>query len=86
MDKFVKLNLDTPKYFLDAYQSCNMEERDKLCEFYLHNLIFSHPYNWIPNPYVGYVQLMAFASWLRHEETRAGEFKKYKEEEQKIPL
>ena len=29
---------------------------------------------------------MAFASWLRHEEMRAEEFKKYKEEEQKTPL
>jgi hypothetical protein len=51
--KLVKFNLDTPKDFLDAYQGCNMEERDRLCEFYLHNLILPHPYNWNPNPYVG---------------------------------
>jgi hypothetical protein len=53
LTKFVKFNLDTPTYFLDAYQGCTMEERDKICEFYLHNLIFPHPYNWNPNPYVG---------------------------------
>jgi acyl-CoA thioesterase len=29
---------------------------------------------------------MAFSSWLRHEEMRAEEFKKYKEEEQQTPL
>jgi len=63
-----------------------MEERYKLCEFYLHNLIFPHPYNWNHNPYVGDVQLMAFASWLRHEEMRAEELNKYKEEESKTPL
>jgi hypothetical protein len=86
LDKLVKFNLDTPKDFLDAYQGCNMEERARLCEFYLHNLILPHPYNWNPNPYVGDVQLMAFASWLRHEEMRAEEFKKYKEEELQTPL
>jgi hypothetical protein len=75
----VKFNLDTPKDFLDAYHGCNMEERARLCEFYLDNLIFLHPYNWNPNPYVEDVQLMTFASWLRHEEMRAEEFKKYKE-------
>jgi hypothetical protein len=25
--RFVKFNLDTPKYFLDAYQGFNMEEK-----------------------------------------------------------
>jgi hypothetical protein len=74
--KFVKFNLDTPKYFLDAYQGCNMEEKSKLCEFYLHNLVLPHPYNWNPNPYVGDVQLMAFSSWLRHEEMRARRIQK----------
>jgi len=63
-----------------------MEEIAKLCEFYLHNLIFPHPYNWNPNPYVGDVQFMAFSSRLRHEEMRAYEFKKYKEEEKQTPL
>jgi hypothetical protein len=29
---------------------------------------------------------MEFASWLRNEEMRVEEFKKYKEEEQKTPL
>jgi hypothetical protein len=71
LTKFVKFNLDTPKYFIDAYQGCNIEEKSQLCEFYLHNLVLPHPYNWISNPYVGDVQLMAFDSWLRHEEMRA---------------
>jgi hypothetical protein len=29
---------------------------------------------------------MAFSSWLRHEEMRAEEFKKYKEDEHQAPL
>jgi hypothetical protein len=33
-------------------------------------MVLSHPYRWNPNPYVGDVQIMAFASWLRHEEIR----------------
>jgi hypothetical protein len=86
LDKLVNFNLDTPKDFLDAYRGCKIEERVKLCEFYLHNLILPHPYNWNPNPYVWDVQLMFFASWLRHEYMREEEFKKYKEEELQTPL
>jgi hypothetical protein len=82
----VKFNLDTPNDFLDAYQSCKMEERAILFEFYLHNLILSHPYNLDPNTYVGDVQLMAFALWLRNGEMRVEEFKKYKEEELQTPM
>jgi len=53
MAKLVKFNLDTPKDFLHAYEGCNMEERDKMCELYLHNFILPHPYNWNLTPYVG---------------------------------
>jgi hypothetical protein len=84
--KLLKFNLDTPKDLLDAYKGYNMEERARLCEFYLHNLILPHPYNWNLNPYVGYVQLMTFASCLRHEEIRAEELNKYKQDEHKTPL
>jgi hypothetical protein len=65
--KLVKFNLDTPKDLLDAYQGCNMRERARLYELYLHNLILPHPYNWNLNPYVGDFQLISFTSWLRHE-------------------
>ena len=58
--KFLKFNLDTPKDFLNAYQGCNMEEKALLCDFYLHDLVLQHPYNWNHNPYVGDVKLMAF--------------------------
>jgi hypothetical protein len=57
----LKFNLETPKEFLDAYPGCNMEEMDRMCEFNLHNIILPHPYYWNPNPYVGDVQIMAFA-------------------------
>jgi hypothetical protein len=68
--QLVRYNLDTPKDFLDAYQDYNMEEKERMCEFYLHNIILPHPYKWNPNPYVGDVQIMALAYWLRHEEMR----------------
>jgi hypothetical protein len=61
-------------------------KRARMCEFYLHNIILPHPYKWNPNPYVGDVQMMAFASWLRHEEMREEELKKYKEDEFQTPL
>jgi hypothetical protein len=61
---------ETPKSFVEVYQDCNIEEKDRLCEFYLHNLVFFHPYKWIPNPYVGDVKIMDFSSWLRHEELK----------------
>jgi hypothetical protein len=47
-----------------------MKEKYNLCEFYLHNLILPHPYNWNPNPYLGDVELMPFSSWMRNEELR----------------
>jgi len=51
--QLVRYNLDTPKDFLDSYQDYNMEEKERICEFYLHNIIHPHPYKWNPNPYVG---------------------------------
>jgi hypothetical protein len=52
----------------------------------LAQLSLPHPYKWSPNPYVGDVQLMALASWLRHEDLREAEMKKYREEEFHTPL
>jgi len=46
----VRFNIETPKHFLDSYQSYNMEEKYSMCEFYLHNLVLPHPYKWNPNP------------------------------------
>lgn len=39
----------------------------------------------IHTSYVGDVQFMALASWLRHEEMRAGELKRQLEEELTTP-
>jgi len=82
----VRYNLDTPKDFLDAYKKYNMEEKESMCEFYLHNIILPHPYKWNPNPYVWGVQIMALAYSLRHEEMRVDELKKYKEDVFQSPL
>jgi hypothetical protein len=63
-----------------------MEEKERMCEFYLHNIILPHPYKWNLSPYVRVVQMMAFMSWLIHEEMRAKELKTYKENEFQKPL
>jgi hypothetical protein len=49
-------------------------------------MVLPHPYKWNPNPYVGDVQIMSLAYWLRHKEMREVELKKYKEDEFQIPL
>jgi len=63
-----------------------MEEKSKMCEFYCPNMVLPHTYKWNPNPYVGDVQIMAFASWLRHEELREKELKRYNKGELHSPL
>jgi len=71
---------------VDVCQANIEEERVSICEFYLHNFTLPHPYKWSPNPYVWDVQLMVLASWLRHEDLRETEMKKYREEEFHTPL
>jgi hypothetical protein len=63
----VRFHIETPKDFLHTYKSCSMEEKEIMCEFYFHSMVIPHPYNWNPNPCIGEVQIMDFASWLRHE-------------------
>jgi hypothetical protein len=82
----VIFNLETIKDFFYAYQIYNMEDKSRMCELYLHNIFLPDPYKWNSNPYVWDVQIMDFASWLRHEELRAVEMNKYKEDELHGPL
>ena len=51
------------------------EDKAKLAEFYLHNLTLPNEVSWDPNIALGDMQLMAFASWLNHEDQRATEAK-----------
>ena len=47
-----------------------MEDREKLVDFYMQNLILTYFNFWDPNSRLGYMQLMALPSWLTHEEAR----------------
>lgn len=49
------------------------EDKAKLVEFYLHNMALRDMNFCDPNDALGDVQLMAMASWMSHEETRAVE-------------
>jgi len=77
-------SIANPKEFVEVYRDNSIEERlgieetVRLCALYLYNLYLSHPYRWSPNPYVGYVQIIDFESWLRHEEIKSVEIKGYK--------
>jgi len=44
------------------------EDKAKLAEFYLHNMDLTDMNLWDPNAVLGDLQLMAMASWMRHEE------------------
>ena len=48
-----------------------------MAEFYLHNMALIDMNNWDPNAELGDLQLMALASWLNHEKSRAAEMKEY---------
>jgi len=50
-----------------------MEDKAKLVEFYMHNLTLTNMNFWDPNEILVDIQLMALASWMTHEETRAEE-------------
>jgi len=63
-----------------------LEDREKMFEFYLHNLALTDLNVWDPNSKLGDLQLMALASWMNHEEARATEMKKVMKIEDKKPL
>jgi len=63
-----------------------LEDRAKIYEFYLHNLALTDLNVWDPNPKQGELQLMAFASWMTHEEARATKMKKLLVKEEVEPL
>ena len=52
--------VETKDQFRLLYQVCTEEDKNLLCEVYLHNLAVLDVGNWDPNPLVGDVQLRAF--------------------------
>jgi len=60
---------------MDLCDQTTSEDKEKMAEFYLHNMIFIDMNVWDPNAKLGDLQLMAMASWMNHEELRATEMK-----------
>lgn len=68
---------------------CNISssrDKAKLAEFYLHNLILPNMTAWDPNTSLGDMQLMAFSSWMNHEDKWAAEVKEIMNRELREPL
>ena len=78
--------LQDPQQFTALCNSSSSEDKTKLSEFYLHNLALPNMTTWDPNIVVGDMQLMAFASWLNHEDKRATEAKAIMNRELNEPL
>lgn len=56
------------RQFINLCDQSTLEDRAKMCEFYLHNLALTNLNVWDPNEKLGDLQLMALASWMNHEE------------------
>lgn len=74
------------RQFIEFCNQTNMEDMEKLVEFYVHNLTLENMNFWDPNSRLGDMHLMALASWMTHEETRVEEVKKVMEKEEKESL
>ena len=75
-----------PQQFTELCNISSSGDKAKLAEFYLHNLVLPNVTSWDPNTVLGDMQLMAFASWLNHEDKRAAEFKEVMNRELHEPL
>ena len=56
---------------MNFYKKANMVDQAKMAEFYVHNFVLKNLEVWDPNPTMGDMQLMALASWMVNEDTRA---------------
>ena len=59
--------------FMDFYKQANMDDQEKMAEFYVHNLVLKNLDTWDPNSIMGDMQLMDLVSWMMNEDTRAKE-------------
>jgi len=71
---------------MDLCDQSTSEDKDKMAEFYLHNMALTDLNVWDPNAKLGGLQLMAIASWMNHEELRAAEMKRLLIKEHNEPL
>jgi len=56
---------------MDLCDQSTSKDKEKMAEFYLHNMALTDLNVWDPNAKLGDLQLMAMASWMNHEELRA---------------
>jgi len=75
-----------PQQFTELCNISSSGDKAKLAEFYLHNLVLPNVAAWDPNTVLGDMQLMAFASWLNHEDKRVAEVKEVMNREFHEPL
>ena len=61
------------KQFIELCDQSSIEDKAKLAEFYMHNLILIDMNVWDSNANFGDLQLLYLASWMNHEEARAEE-------------
>ena len=78
--------IHNPQQFAEICSTSSAEDKAKLAEFYIHNLVLPNEVSWDPNIALGDLQLMAFASWLNHEDQRATEEKLVMSREVREPL
>ena len=78
--------IQNPQQFTDLWNNSSSEDKAKLSEFYLHNLALPNVTSWDSNIVVEDMQLMAFTSWLNHEEKRSTEVKDVMNRELHEPL
>jgi len=50
---------------IDLCDHSTLEDRANMSEFYLHNMVLTDMNLWDPNAELGYLQLMALASWMK---------------------
>lgn len=61
------------KQFIELCDQSSIEDKAKLVEFYMHNLILIGMNVLDSNANFGDLQILSLASWMNHEEARAEE-------------
>ena len=60
-------HIETEDQFIAAFSRSDNEERDFLCDIYMHNFIIMDYEEWDPNPDVGGLHLREFMSFMRNQ-------------------
>jgi len=71
---------------MDFCDQSTSEDKEKMAEFYLHNMALTDLNVWDPSSKLGDLQLMAMASWMYHDELREVEMKILLIKEKNEPL